>query len=111
VNKSQTINLLKLITTSYPNMTVTADTVDQYSELLEDMPYSLAAENVKKHIKDNRFAPTIAEIRGGYTDAHERQKRETQAFIREQEQRKPIPAPAEVKARMDKLFGRGEANA
>lgn len=109
MKESETIDILTRVAANYPNVTVTNEMVQLYTETLDDVPYNVALRNVTEHIKTSKFAPTIAEIRGGYTDAHERQKRETQAFIREQEARKPIPVPAHIKERMDKLFGRQQA--
>lgn len=109
MNTTQTISLMKRVTNAYPNLVLTADMMLDYSDMLEDMPFDLALKNVNEHIKTSRFAPTIAEIRGGYTDAHERQKRETQEYIRQQQERKPIPVPPEIKAKMDKLFERERA--
>lgn len=106
MKESEANEILTRVAANYPVVTVTNEMIDLYTETLADMPYDVAMRNVTEHIKNNKYAPTIAEIRGGYTDAHDRIKRETQAFIREQEQRKPIPAPAHIRERMDKLFGR-----
>lgn len=109
MNKHEVIDLFDTISAVMPHAEFERPTIEIYADLLEDVPFKVARKNVMEHFKTSRFLPTPAEIRGGYTDAHDRIKRETQAFIREQEQRKPIPVPAEVKARMDKLFGRERA--
>lgn len=109
MNKSEVIDLFDVISSAMPNVEIKRGTVEVYTELLADMPYELARKNVLEHFKGSRFMPTPSEVRNGYTDAHERQKRETQAFIREQEARKPIPVPAHIKERMDKLFGKERA--
>lgn len=109
MNKNEVIDLFKVISAAMPHTEIERPTIDIYAELLTDVPFEVARKNVVEHFRTNRFLPTPSEVRNGYTDAHERQKRETQAFIREQEQRKPIPVPAHIKERMDKLFGRERA--
>ena len=109
MKESEATEILTRVAANYPVVTVTNEMIDLYVETLDDVPYNVALRNVTEHIKTSKYAPTIAEIRGGYTDVHERQKRETQAFIREQEARKPIPVPAHIKEQMDKLFGREKA--
>ena len=40
------------------------DVFDMWYTMLKDMDYRTVSERLKKHIQVNKFAPTIAELRG-----------------------------------------------
>lgn len=65
MTKEETKALLKLILLAYPTFEVTPERVDLWAELLADAAFDQGKRVVKDHIKVQKFAPTIAEIRAG----------------------------------------------
>lgn len=65
MNRDETKSLLKLIFLAYPNFEIPSEKVDLWSSMLTDAVFSKAKSNAEQHIKTNRYAPTIAEIRAG----------------------------------------------
>jgi hypothetical protein len=65
MNKTEVKNLVKQIILAYPNFEIKPDArFKLWCDMLADVPYDRAIDNLKDHIKTNRFAPTIADIRG-----------------------------------------------
>lgn len=57
-------NIVKAIRGAYVNCPITTQQVfDEWYTLLCDVEYSIVSRNLEKHIKTNKFAPTIAELR------------------------------------------------
>lgn len=58
-------NIVKAIRTTYPNTPIsTQQAFDLWYELIKDMGYASVADNLQRHIKTNKFSPTVAELRG-----------------------------------------------
>lgn len=58
-------NIVKAIRGAYTNCAITTQQVfDEWYALLGDMDYMIVSQNLQQHIKTNKFAPTIAELRG-----------------------------------------------
>lgn len=58
-------NIVKAIRGAYPNSPINSQQVfDLWYEMLKDTDYVSVSENLKKHIRSNKFAPTVAELRG-----------------------------------------------
>ena len=58
-------NIVKGINAAYTNSPiVTQDIFDLWYTMLKDMDYSEVSRNLEKHIKTNKFAPSISELRG-----------------------------------------------
>lgn len=63
MKKTDTIKLLAIINTAFPNMQITESMVELWHELLGDLEFNLAIAAVKKLILESPFPPTIADIR------------------------------------------------
>lgn len=66
MNKAQFGNIMAAINAAYPAEKITQDAnkVRLWWEMLNDLEYALVARNLQRHIKTNKFAPSIAELRG-----------------------------------------------
>jgi hypothetical protein len=65
MDKPEVKELVKQILLAYPNFEIKPDArFKLWCDMLADVPFERAIENLKEHIKTNRFAPTIADIRG-----------------------------------------------
>lgn len=64
MNKSDVKELLKQIVVAYPNFEVSEPRFNLWCEMMQDISFKYAQKNLVEHIKTNRFAPTIADIRG-----------------------------------------------
>ncbi len=57
-------NIVKAIRAAYTNTPIDSQTVfDLWYEMLKDASYTDVTKALAKHIKTNKFAPTIAELR------------------------------------------------
>jgi len=63
LKKTDTIKLLAIINTAFPNMQITESMVELWHELLGDLEFNLAIAAAKKLILESPFPPTIADIR------------------------------------------------
>ena len=67
MTQGEVIELFKAITLSYPAFRVQdelmRDQVLHWYEHLKDVPFEAAMENLREHIRTERFPPTIADIR------------------------------------------------
>jgi len=63
MTKKEVIQILGVLGAAYPNMAVSEKTVDIWAELLKDIPFEVAKVVVKKHILENTYPPSIADIR------------------------------------------------
>ncbi|MGB9780640.1 replicative helicase loader/inhibitor [Caldanaerobacter sp.] len=63
MTKKEVIQILGVLGAAYPNMNISEKTVDIWAELLKDIPFEVAKVVVKKHILENTYPPTIADIR------------------------------------------------
>lgn len=79
MDRLQVIDLLKVIKRTYPLVDVSAEAVDHYCKYLRDFPYEVAIENLERHIKTERFPPTIADIRGRLGDQLDSQRSKADA--------------------------------
>lgn len=58
-------NIVKAIRGTYPNSPISSQQIfDLWYEMLKDMDYETVSNNLHKHIRTNKFAPTVAELRG-----------------------------------------------
>jgi len=64
VNKLEVRKLLEQITGLYLNIKLSPDTANIWAECLQDISYEQARHNLVEYVKKNKFAPTIADIRG-----------------------------------------------
>lgn len=57
-------NIVKAMRGAYPNCPVTTQQIfDEWYMFLRDMDYQEVSFNLQRHIRKNKFAPTIAELR------------------------------------------------
>lgn len=64
MEKPEVRKLLEQIVGLYPNIKLSPDTANIWAECLGDISFTQARNNLIEHVKNSRFIPTIAEIRG-----------------------------------------------
>lgn len=62
MNRSEVIELFKMLKDVYPNFEVSTQKVNTWSRLTKDMDYKRVVRKTEEHISSNKFPPTIAEI-------------------------------------------------
>ena len=68
MTKPEALKLVTYIVAAFPRPQVSPETIEVYVANLVDLPYADATEAVGVLLRQARFLPTIAEIRGAYTD-------------------------------------------
>lgn len=63
MTRSETAELLGMIVVAYEKITIIEAKLNLWTELLQDVDYEKAVGALKNYVKDNRFPPTIADIR------------------------------------------------
>ncbi|MGF7429603.1 replicative helicase loader/inhibitor [Thermoanaerobacterium thermosaccharolyticum] len=63
MTKKEVIQILGVLSAAYSNMSINEKTVDIWAELLKDIPFEIAKVVAKKHILENIYPPSIADIR------------------------------------------------
>lgn len=65
MEKNEFASIMAGIHAGYPNEKITEDekTVGIWWAMLKDLEYRQVSKNLEKHIKNNKFMPTIAELR------------------------------------------------
>ena len=56
-------DIVRLIRGAYPDKGLTPETVEVYTRCLSDLPFEIAQAAVVSHIAQNKWFPTIAELR------------------------------------------------
>lgn len=65
MSREEFSNVVKAIRCAYTsNPLVSQAAFDLWYEMLKDKEYQVVARNLERHVKTNKFAPTIAELRG-----------------------------------------------
>ena len=67
MNKNETAVLLMQVVVAYERFDVSDSKVDFWSAALLDMPFNLAKNNLLEFSLRSKFAPTIADIRDGFS--------------------------------------------
>lgn len=62
MDRKQAFDILEIICGAYVNFDITEKRAEIWCEMLGNMPYKPVLDNVKRHIRENKFPPTIAEI-------------------------------------------------
>lgn len=58
-------NIVKAIRGTYPSSPINTQQIfDLWYEMLKDLDYQTVTNNLQRHIRTNKFAPTVAELRG-----------------------------------------------
>ena len=71
MNKQEFSILAKAMRSAYQrnNFLNDSGSMSVWYEMLKDIPYNLASRAVMKHIKTDKFPPTIADVRNGAEEA------------------------------------------
>lgn len=64
MDKREVKQLLALVVAAYPQFEATPERARLWSEMLADVSSGTAFASVRRHIRESRYPPTIAEIRG-----------------------------------------------
>lgn len=70
MNREQVKEVFKLIVNVYPKFEVTSEKVDTWARLLKDQNPAVVMRNAEKYILDQKFPPTIADLRERRLAAH-----------------------------------------
>ena len=118
MTQAEIVKLFKAITLSYPAFRLTDDLAKEqvllWHEHLKDITFDHAMENLRRHVRTEKFPPTIADLRRPLeakdpeTVYHEQLRRESEEHFRRLDEfaRTAVPAPPEVKERMRQLAAR-----
>lgn len=72
MTQGEVVKLFKAITLSYPAFRVPDDMAKEqvmhWYQHLKDVPFDVAMKNLRAYIQEERFPPTIADIRRGYEE-------------------------------------------
>lgn len=91
--------VLKQIAFTYPAFRIDADKVPEQIKLwhkhLADVPAEIVLSNLRRHVASEKFAPTIAGLREGFSSEHERLKQSSQDYFSQLEEwrRTAVPPP------------------
>ncbi|WP_162463102.1 replicative helicase loader/inhibitor [Paenibacillus psychroresistens] len=107
MNKAEVAELLKPIKRNYPNFDASIEVVEHYHKYLQDFPFELAQYNVDQHIMTEKYAPTVAHIRGQLAEQtqHEQLREEAINMTAQIEEWKltAVPMPSHVKEALKNL--------
>lgn len=120
MTQAEVVKLFKAITLAYPAFRLPDDKdkeqmakeqVLQWYEHLKDVPFDVAMENFRRHVRTEKYPPTIADLRRPLskqdpeTVYHEQLRREREEYFARLDEfaRTAVPAPPEVKERMRQL--------
>ncbi|WP_200415971.1 replicative helicase loader/inhibitor [Virgibacillus salexigens] len=70
MTKREVAELLKFLNDSYPNLEVTQSRIDTWSRLLKDQNPAVVMRNAERYVIDQKFPPTIADLRERRLAAH-----------------------------------------
>lgn len=68
--------LFLIISNAYPSFEADDIKVAVWQEMLNDIPFKLALDNLRYHIQNQKFQPTIAEIRLGIMEIMRKKEQE-----------------------------------
>ena len=69
MTKQEALKLVAILEMAYPRQELRENTVEVYAQFLQDLDYKLASQVVQNHIRNERWFPTIAEIREACVEA------------------------------------------
>lgn len=65
MSREEFSNVVKAIRCAYVSSPIVSqEAFDLWFEMLKDKEYQVVSRNLERHMKTNKFAPTIAELRG-----------------------------------------------
>ena len=105
MNATEVRKLFLIIQNCYSGFVHDDTKVAIWASVLRDVPFEVAQENLRRHILNEKYPPTPAEIaktepKTTIPDAHE-----TRKMLRERDEwaRKAVPMPETFKARLKQL--------
>lgn len=63
MNREQVKEVFRLLKNVYPQFEVTTEKLDTWTSLLKDQNPAVIMRNAERHVMDNKFPPTIADLR------------------------------------------------
>ncbi len=63
MTKKEALALITMIQMAYPRQNLGEKTVEVYANFIQDLDYKVAEKAIAQHIRNERWFPTIAEIR------------------------------------------------
>ena len=83
MNQEETLKLLAVMCSAYPSFEVTDERIILWEEMMEEVPFDLAIEKLRKIMKTPReFAPSIGMIYEAYEDQKKREREEHDEYLR-----------------------------
>jgi hypothetical protein len=121
MNKKDVLTVLKTIGEFYNQKPLTEhetlNKINMWHDILKDYEFSIVSENLKNHIKTNRYPPVIADL---ITQVEDRERyiptaEDTKRLLDEYEQKQKEVAEdphtqeerAKAREKINKMFGRG----
>lgn len=74
MDRAEVIELFIEIKQEYSYFDDSDDEIDRHLKYLKDFPFQTALDNVEQHIRTNKWAPGISEIRGSLGEQLERDR-------------------------------------
>jgi hypothetical protein len=111
VDKVEIARLFKKIKRFFPAFDASIEAVNEAYRYLNDIPFELADQNVDRHIRNEKYPPTIAEIRAGRQDPEISTipgVEETRKMLAEMERWREtaVPCPDHIREEMRRLARR-----
>lgn len=63
MTKAEALKLVAILEAAYPRQDLRPETVEVYAQFLQDLDYSVASKVVHNHIRNEKWFPSVAEIR------------------------------------------------
>lgn len=63
MTRQEALKLVAILEAAYPRQELRRDTVEIYARFLQDLDYKVAERAIQNHIRNEKWFPTIAEIR------------------------------------------------
>lgn len=70
MNREQVKEVFKLIKNTYSQFEVTSEKINVWTRLLKDQNPAIIMKNTEHYILDNKFPPTIADLREKKSEAY-----------------------------------------
>jgi hypothetical protein len=70
MNRDQMKEVFKLIKNTYSQFEVTSEKIDVWTRMLKDQNPAVVMRNTERYILENKFAPTIADLRERKLEAY-----------------------------------------
>lgn len=63
MNREQVKEVFKLLKNVYPQFEVSSEKVDTWTKMLQEQNPAIIMRNAERHVLENKFPPTIADLR------------------------------------------------